>query len=145
LLQLQLVSQFAFLQRQTQWRTDTAAADLPATAAVSVEPALAVVGFAVDSTAAACAADSMIVHLAVALMGATLPAAVFVATVTSVAIGFAIVTSTTSFSSGILGTRSFTTRTDITGTILTTITPVVTDTILTIHLLTNAERDIPIL
>jgi len=55
------------------------------------------------------------------------------------AIGFAIVTSTTSFSSGIFGTRS-TIRIHITD-----ITPMVTDTILTINLFTKAGRDIPIL
>jgi hypothetical protein len=86
----------------------------------------------------------MAAGLALASMGATLPAAVFVATVTSVAIGSAIVTSTISFSSGILGTRSFTIRIHITGTILTDITPMVTDTILTINLFTSAERDLAI-
>ena len=122
---------------QTQWRNDTVAADLPAAAPVSVEAALTVV----DSTVVGSTGAGFMV----ASMGATLPAAVFVAIVASAAIGFAIVTSTTSFSSEIFGTRSFTIRIHITVTILTDIIPMVTDTILTINLFTRAERDIPIL
>ena len=119
---------------------------LAAAAAVSVEPALAVVdSTVVGSMAAGFAAVLMAAGLALSSTDVTLPAAVFVATVISAAIGSAIVTSTISFSSGILGTRSFTIRMDITGTILTEITPTVTDTILTIHRFINAERDIPIL
>jgi len=113
------------------------AADLPAAAPVSVEAALTVV----DSTVVGSTGAGFMV----ASMGATLPAAVFVAIVASAAIGFAIVTSTTSFSSEIFGTRSFTIRIHITVTILTDIIPMVMDTILTINLFTRAERDIPIL
>jgi hypothetical protein len=135
-LESQLVSRFAFLQPQTQWRNDTVAADLPAVAAVSVELALTVV----DSTVVgSTGAGFALATFAVALMGATLPAVVFAATVTSAANGFAIVTSTTSFSSAILGTHSFTIRIHITDTILTDITPSVTDTILTINPVTRAE------
>jgi hypothetical protein len=142
LLQSQLVSRFALLRPQTQWRNDTAAADLAAVAPASVEAALTVV----DSTVVgSTGAGFVVAGLALASMGATLPAAVFVAIVASAAIGFAIVISTTSFSSEIFGTRSFTIRIHITVTILTDIIPMVTDMILTIYLFTKAERDIPIL
>ena len=113
---------------------------------VPAEPALAVVDSTVVGSAGAGFAVALtMAGLAPASMGAALPAAVFVATMASAAIGSVIVTSTTSFSSGIFGTRSFTIRIHITDTILTDITPMVTDTILTINLFTSAERDIPIL
>ena len=90
---------------------DTAAADLPAAAPVSVEAALAVGALiGAGSTGAGFAVVLMAAGLVLASMGATLAVAVFVATAASAVIGFAIVTSTTSFSSGILGTRSFTIR-----------------------------------
>ena len=56
---------FAFLQPQTRWRNDTAAADLAVAAPGLAGPALA----AVDSMAVASAAASIVVDLAVAFNG----------------------------------------------------------------------------
>jgi hypothetical protein len=93
-----LLSRFAFLRTQTQWRSDTAAAvaaDLAVVAAPSVEPGLTVEGFAVALTA--------VVFVAAAF----------------VAIGSTIVASMTGLSSlAILGTRSFTILMPITDTTL---------------------------
>jgi hypothetical protein len=141
-----LALEFLLSQAQARWRTAEAAVVM--VAAASVEEAFTAAASVEEVSAAAVsvafAAALMAGAFAAVLTGVASAAVAFVM-VDFTVIGSGIAGSMTSFSSVILGTRSFTIPIHTTDTIPTDIILTVTDTILTINLFTKAELDIPTL